>query len=50
MKDFAKAASDILIEHWQKGTVLDHLPKDVRPTDATEGYAIQEHILRLTST
>lgn len=49
MKDTTKAASDILIEHWQKGTTLAHLPEDVRPKDPAEGYEIQRHVERLTS-
>lgn len=49
MKDSTQSASDILIEHWQKGTTLQHLPDDVRPADAAAGYDIQRHIERLTS-
>ena len=48
MKDSTQSASDILIEHWQKGTTLQHLPEDVRPADAAAGYEIQRHIERLT--
>lgn len=47
--DAAKQASDILVSHWQKGTTLDALPSDVKPSESSDGYAIQAHILRLTS-
>lgn len=45
----AKRASDILVSHWQKGSTLEALPSDVRPTESADGYAIQAHILCLTS-
>lgn len=45
----AKEASDVLISHWQKGTTLRELPKHVQPAESADGYAIQQHILRLTS-
>lgn len=49
MKDSSQEASDILIEHWQKGTTLKELPENLRPNDSSHGYDIQQHILRLTS-
>lgn len=47
--DSAKEASDLLISHWQKGTTLTEIPKDLRPAEASDGYAIQKHVMRLTS-
>lgn len=47
--DKTKEASDLLISHWQKGTTLDALPDHLKPTESSDGYAIQAHILRLTS-
>lgn len=44
-----KEASDLLISHWQKGTTLTEIPKDLQPAEASDGYAIQKHIMRLTS-
>ena len=49
MKDTPKDASDILIEHWQKGSTLKELPESMRPADSAAGYQIQRHIERLTS-
>ncbi|MGD9537681.1 MAG: 2-keto-4-pentenoate hydratase [Alphaproteobacteria bacterium] len=39
-----RAASDLLWQHWQRGTRLDALPADLRPADRAEGYAIQAHL------
>ena len=41
-------ASDLLIDHWQKGTTIPLLPESLRPTDNAAGYEIQQHVLRLT--
>lgn len=47
--DSAKEASDILISHWQNGSTLAELPKHLQPVESADGYAVQQHILRLTS-
>jgi 2-keto-4-pentenoate hydratase len=39
--DTIRAASDLLVRHWQAGTRLDALPADLRPATREEGYAIQ---------
>jgi 2-keto-4-pentenoate hydratase len=39
--DTLRAASDLLVRHWQAGTRLDALPADLRPATREEGYAIQ---------
>jgi len=38
------AASQILREHWAKGSRLDQLPEDIRPASRAEGYAIQAQL------
>ena len=48
-QDATKEASDLLISHWQKGTTLLELPEKLRPAESADGYAIQQHVLRLTS-
>jgi len=40
----AKAASDLLVRHWQDGTVLAALPDGLRPASRQEGYLIQQQI------
>lgn len=45
----AKKASDILIGHWQNGTTLAELPSNLRPTSIAQGYEIQSHIKRVTT-
>ena len=40
----AKAASALLVRHWRDGTVLEALPRDLRPTTRAEGYAIQAQL------
>lgn len=44
----AKEASDVLIDHWQKGTTLSELPSKLRPATIAQGYEIQAHVERLT--
>lgn len=44
-----KTASNTLISHWERGTTLSELPKELKPSGSADGYAIQQHILRLTS-
>jgi 2-keto-4-pentenoate hydratase len=39
-----QAASDLLYEHWMRGTVSSGLPVDIRPATREEGYAIQAHL------
>ena len=48
MADTSREASDVMIEHWHKGTTFDTLPEHLRPEDSAAGYAIQAHVLRLT--
>lgn len=42
--DTAKAASDLLVKHWQAGTVLEGLPEPLRPESIEEGYLIQAQV------
>jgi 2-keto-4-pentenoate hydratase len=42
----AEAACDLLFGHWQAGTVLDHLPDDLRPNDRSSAYRVQAAIER----
>jgi len=44
-----RAASDLLVRHWQNGTVLDALPTGMRPNTREEGYAIQAQIEALSN-
>jgi 2-keto-4-pentenoate hydratase len=37
-------AADLLWQHWQGGTRLDHLPEEVRPNTRAEGYGIQARL------
>ncbi|MBD0274557.1 MAG: hydratase [Acetobacteraceae bacterium] len=39
-----QAASDLLFEHWRRGTVLDALPEALRPRTRAEGYAVQARL------
>ncbi|RUX04715.1 MAG: hydratase [Mesorhizobium sp.] len=41
----AKAASRLLVSHWDHGTHLDAIPEELRPKTRTEGYAIQAHVM-----
>ena len=45
----AKAASDLLIQHWREGTTLAALPAPLRPADRAEGYLIQAQLERLST-
>lgn len=44
----AREASDTLVNHWQKGTILSELPSDLRPATIEQGYEIQSHVERLS--
>lgn len=44
MSSASKAASDLLWQHWQAGTVFSALPGELRPQTRAEGYAIQAHL------
>lgn len=44
----AKEASDVLTNHWQKGTTLSGLPSELRPATIAQGYEIQSHVERLS--
>lgn len=39
-----QAASDLLYEHWMRGTVVPELPPDIRPATREDGYAIQARL------
>jgi 2-keto-4-pentenoate hydratase len=41
----ARAASRLLVSHWDKGTRLDAIPEELRPQTRVEGYAIQSHVM-----
>lgn len=45
----AKEASDLLIEHWENGTTLTQLPAHLNPQTIAQGFEIQSHVERLTS-
>lgn len=47
--DRAKAASAVLVGHWNDGTRLDALPGDLRPSTRAEGYAIQAALMATTA-
>ena len=49
MNGTTERGSDLLIQHWQKGTTLDELPQDVRPSDTAHGYGIQRHFEQLSN-
>ncbi|BBK42476.1 fumarylacetoacetate (FAA) hydrolase [Allostella vacuolata] len=44
--DTARAASDLLLDHWRSGRKLAALPPDLRPATRAEGYAIQAGLER----
>lgn len=44
--DRLRAASDLLVRHWQEGMRLPALPEELRPATREEGYAIQALIER----
>src|ERR1700754_676831 len=41
----ARAASRLLVNHWDNGTRLDAIPEALRPQTRIEGYAIQSHVM-----
>jgi 2-keto-4-pentenoate hydratase len=41
----ARAASRLLVSHWDKGTRLEAIPQELRPQTRIEGYAIQSHVM-----
>ncbi|RWC32614.1 fumarylacetoacetate hydrolase family protein [Mesorhizobium sp.] len=41
----ARAASQLLVGHWDKGTRLEAIPEELRPQTRAEGYAIQSHVM-----
>jgi 2-keto-4-pentenoate hydratase len=43
--EMIKAASSLLVDHWNQGTRLEAIPPELRPTTRTEGYAIQAHVM-----
>lgn len=43
-----RAASSLLVQHWNAGTVLDALPEGMRPVTRADGYAIQAALERIT--
>lgn len=44
-----KAASELLVRHWQEGTTLAELPLALRPKTRAEAYLIQSHLARLSA-
>lgn len=42
--DQARAASDLLFEHWQNGRRLAALPRRLMPATRAEGYRVQSHL------
>ncbi|OBQ60139.1 2-keto-4-pentenoate hydratase [Mesorhizobium erdmanii] len=45
----ARAASRLLVGHWDNGTRLDAIPQQLRPQTRTDGYAIQSHVMDRSS-
>ncbi|WP_245235480.1 2-keto-4-pentenoate hydratase [Mesorhizobium erdmanii] len=45
----ARAASRLLVGHWDNGTSLDAIPQQLRPQTRTDGYAIQSHVMDRSS-
>lgn len=41
----ARAASRLLVGHWDRGTRLEAIPQEMRPKTRIEGYAIQSHVM-----
>jgi 2-keto-4-pentenoate hydratase len=39
-----QAASDLLYEHWMRGSVISGLPVDIKPATREQGYAIQARL------
>lgn len=44
-----QSAADAIWQHWQDGTVMTELPDGSRPTDRTQGYAIQARVASLSA-
>lgn len=44
-----QAASDLLFQHWQEGTLLSELPVEIRPMSRDTGYAIQAKLEQQTA-
>jgi hypothetical protein len=40
-----RAASRLLVGHWDSGTRLDAIPQELRPQTRIDGYAIQSHVM-----
>ncbi|MFN8621852.1 MAG: hydratase [Chloroflexota bacterium] len=45
----ARAASRLLVEHWEAGTRLPALPPELRPATRAEGYLIQAELMAHTA-
>ncbi|TGQ51875.1 hydratase [Mesorhizobium sp. M1C.F.Ca.ET.193.01.1.1] len=41
----ARAASRLLVSHWDNGTRLDAIPEALRPRTRAERYAVQSHVM-----
>ena len=41
----ARAASRLLVSHWDNGTRLGAIPEVLRPQTRAEGYAVQSHVV-----
>lgn len=48
MDSNSRDAAERIWNCWQNGTVMDHLPEDVRPVTRAEGYAVQAHLAALS--
>src|SRR5512140_3235428 len=44
----ARAAAEMLLQHWRQSSRLDQLPVQYRPTTRAEGYAIQAELAQLS--
>lgn len=45
----SEKASDLLVRHWHDGTTLTDLPQHLKPQNIAQGFEIQAHIMKLTS-
>lgn len=45
----ARAASRLMVGHWDNGTRLDAIPLELRPQTRIDGYAIQSHVMDRSS-
>lgn len=45
----SRAASRLLVGHWDNGTRLDAIPQALRPQTRMDGYAIQSHVVDRSS-